>query len=170
MCFFGFGRFLPQFRGGALGGKFATFALFFATPAPKAARRDPGAPPASKCSQNDPKWSPKCSKMLSCWTPFGFVFRNVVSSCFAQRKAQKKIGERSVLFCVKKTERSAGRVPARRTVGPPLEKKWRAFPPLFRQEKAALRRQSTRPGCCASQVAGRRSLVVGRRSRQKGTN
>ena len=104
MCFFGFGRFLPQFRGGALGGKFALFPLFFTTPAPKAAQRVSGAPPASKWLQNEPKWTPKCSKMLSCWTPFGFIFRNVVSSCVAQRKAQVKIGERSVLFSLKKVE------------------------------------------------------------------
>ena len=45
--------------GGGFGGKFATFSLFFTTPAPKAAQRDPGAPPASKCIQNEPKWTPK---------------------------------------------------------------------------------------------------------------
>ena len=157
---------------GGLGrtGFFITFSLFAKTPAPKAAQRDPGAPPASKCIQNEPKWTPKCSKMLSFWTPFGFIFRNVVSSSFAQRKAQKK-NRRAFrpLFCEEsRTLRRQSTSPTH--CGSAPRKKMTSVSPSFRQEKAALRRQSTRPGCCASQVAGRRSLVVGRRSRQKGTN
>jgi hypothetical protein len=160
MCFFGFGRFLPQFRGGALGGKFATFALFFTTPAPKAAQRDPGAPPASKCSQNDPKWSPKCSKMLSCWTPFGFIFRNVVSSSFAQRKAQKK-NRRAFrpLFCEEsRTLRWQSTSPTH--CGSAPRKKMASVSPSFSARKGSSPQAEYQTGLLC--FAGRRSQVVGR--------
>ena len=157
--------------GGGLWGGSSLLLLSFSPPRPprppKGTQVRPRPQNDSKMSPNGPQNAPKCSH----FGPLSASFFALLSPVAAPKeKPRKKNGERSVLFFVKKAERSAGRVPARRTVGPPLEKKWRAFPPLFRQEKAALRRQSTRPGCCASQVAGRRSLVVGRRSRQKGTN
>ena len=86
----------------------------------------------SKMSPNGPQNAPKCSHFGPLSASFFAMLSPVASP---KEKPSKKIGARSVLFFVKKAERSAGRVPARRTVGPPLEKNGGRFPLFFGKKR-----------------------------------
>ncbi len=99
--------------------------------------------------------------MLSFWTPFGFIFRNVVSSSFAQRKAQKK-NRRAFrpLFCEEsRTLRRQSTSPTH--CGSAPGKKMAGVSPSFSARKGSSPQAEYQTGLLC--FAGRRSFVVGRK-------